>query len=78
MTFQENICRRVCRYHRGNQNPQIEEGKTTQGTKEKGEEGKTTQGTKEKGEEGQTTQGTKEKGKQYKQRSTNKTKDLVT
>ena len=29
------VARRVCRYQRGNQNPQIEEGQTTQWKKEK-------------------------------------------
>jgi hypothetical protein len=32
--------RRVCRYQRGNQNSQIEEGQTTQWSKEKGQKDK--------------------------------------
>jgi hypothetical protein len=31
------VLRRVCRYQRGNQNPSIEEGQTTQWPKEKGQ-----------------------------------------
>jgi len=63
--FIKTFARRVWRYQRGNQNPYIEKGQTTQWSKETG----------------QTTQWSKETVQKDKQRSTNhthKTKDRVT